>query len=92
MNKFFKPKNIEERKLQLEEDKITLQKVYFSLYDQLSEPYKTQTKDNFDIDFAMRCPIPKTISEAIFCGFYWHDTPENRLYWAEITKRNKSFF
>jgi len=56
MNKFLKPKNIEERKIQYEEElEIEYQRrfhmsidefkgIYFSFYDQMNEPERTKAK------------------------------------------------
>jgi len=86
--KFLKPKNIEERKLQyergLKEKQRFLQKVYFSLYDKLSEPERTQAKNNFDIERAINFVIPKTTFDAVIIGFYWPNTPEGLEYWEKI--------
>jgi len=96
---FFKPKNLKSREEKLEKRlKIECQKkfhmsidelknIYFSLYDQMKEPEKSQAKNNFDIERTMEYPIPETISDAIEFGFQWVKTPEGFIYWDKIHNR-----
>ena len=67
-----------------EEEVERLTNLYFSFYDQLPEPYKTQAKDNFDIAEALTMRDPKNISQALSKGFYWRETPEGDSYWRQF--------
>ena len=95
-NKFFKPKNIEERKIQYEKEleaecqekyHMSIDKfknIYFSFFDQMDEPEKTKAKNNFDVTHAINYPEPRKISDAIFSGFQWGKTPEGWPHWKKI--------
>jgi len=91
LNKFFKPKNIEERKFQYEielvEKKWLLQKIYFFFFDKMDEPERSIAKGNFDIIRIIRLPIPSSTHEAICYGFNWFEVPERYAYWDVICRK-----
>ena len=98
---FFKPKNLNSRQEKYEKEFEAecqeifnmsidkLKSIYFSFYDQMNEPEKSQAKNNFNIEAPMSNDIPKSISDAIGCGFYWFETPEGNKYWNIIFVKYK---
>ena len=99
---FFKPKNLKSREEKLRKELEfkcqeifhmsvdELKNIYFSFYDQLDEPEKTKAKNNWDIEFAMKHSIPKTISDAIIKGFHWVvGSSGSAYYWNKIYKKYK---
>ena len=66
-----------------------LKKIYFSFYDKLPEPLETRVMKNFDIEFAMKYPLPETIFEAIGRGFDIYKTVEGFDYWLKIYEKYK---
>jgi len=107
MNKFFKPKHIDERKLQYEKELETkcqekfgisigrLKSIYFSFYAKMDEPERSQAKNNFDIKYPLQYSVigfPKTISYAIYFGFGWYNASEEWDYWMKIYNKYEKKF
>ena len=83
---FFKPKNLKSREEKYENK---IRDIYFSFFDQMNEPERTQAKKNFNIKFASFWDMPTTICNAINSGFEWINTPEIPDYWGRVYKKYK---
>jgi len=84
---FFKPKNLKSREEKVEKK---TKDIYFSFFDKMNEPERTQAKNNFVMDEAMlEGATPTTISNALRLGFVWGKTPEGLKYWDEIWEKYK---
>lgn len=63
--------------------KKELQSIYFKFYDELNEPECSEAKENWDYNRA-RDTVPKTLNQAIVCGFIWDRTKQDFRYWNSI--------
>jgi len=64
-----------------------LKRIYFLFYDQLDEPYKTQAKQNFDMNYALKYTVPNCIFDAISRGFEISETKEGFNYWKKLLEK-----
>jgi hypothetical protein len=69
-----------------EPEPSNLKQTYYTLYDQLHEKLSFQAKANYDEDYAITKPVPKTTYEAIHYGFDWELSNEGGDYWADISR------
>lgn len=63
--------------------KEELQAAYFSFYDQLNEPERSQAKENWDYEYPDIC-VPKTLICAFETGLDWDKTNESFDYWNDM--------
>ena len=60
--------------------------IYFGFYDQLTEPERSQAKENYK----EKTTSPICLGEAINSGFIWEDSPQGDGYWRKIRHLIKS--
>lgn len=65
-----------------EEDK--LKDVFFSFYDKMDEPERSQAKENWNYKYAINRAIATSITLAISRGFSWSSTTQGFGYWDMI--------
>lgn len=62
---------------------------YFSFYDKMKEPERTEAKINWDLIRSLSYESPKSIYSAIVYGFDIHEPSESEDYWVEILEKYK---
>ncbi len=61
-----------------------LKQIYFKLYDELPEPYRTQAKDNWNYEFTEE-RFPDDLEGAVIFGFDWEESPQGEDYWNDVS-------
>jgi hypothetical protein len=56
-------------------------------YEDLSEPYRTQAKNNYVPNWDGNEGLQVDMFDAIFCGFSWHESPEGSDYWSDMATK-----
>ena len=69
-----------DRKNELSEEE-NLRNIYFSFYDKMEEPERSEVKENWNYEWASHFIPPNIISQSINNGFDWKDNAE---YWVKI--------
>ena len=75
-----------DRKNELSEEE-NLRNIYFSFYDKMEEPERSEVKENWNYICAKRYNIPTNISYAIFTGFFFDD---RTIYWSNIIEKYRN--
>jgi hypothetical protein len=60
-----------------------LKKYYFSFYDKMEEPERSEAKKNWSYDYCNN-NTPETVHGAIILGFSWTQSKQGNEYWKNI--------